>query len=383
MRLKHFKFDLFLKACVIYVLCYNFYAIYYTFNKGYLPYPFYLDKADSFMDYFNINYASLNGGAYTKDKVFYSPLILVYAKYFTSQNCLAVSNAFDLRACDILGFVTYISVCFVLSWYFLDKCMNTVSSKRWWIVLLLFSFPAMYGVERGNYIFLALVLLSIYASNSLHDKRSYLLPVILCVKYYLGVMLISFYISKKYIKLIVIIFAAAALNYIFAIMYGDDGWVYIPKYIFTFAKANKDWVDSIWAPTTLTALIALPKENDLLRVFSQVFSTLLRLVLVFRALYFFSQFRLSGKHSDMHLILVSLLFLEVFSASPGYYSLVLLFPFFCYLLEYELLTKTEKTLFVLCILPYPVQLFHVRTQLSTTFSLAINYLMMSKSECSR
>lgn len=128
----------------------TFFALY-----GYLPSPFFADKGESLMDWFETAYWSRTPGAYSLWGSVYPPLSFVVARAFSSSACYAHSSKLA-RLCDpwspaiLLGFLA-IGVATTL--FALRRPAGPNAVPR--TIALCLGSSMLYGLERGNMALLA------------------------------------------------------------------------------------------------------------------------------------------------------------------------------------------------------------------------------------
>ena len=83
---------------------------------------------------------------------------------------------------------------------------------------------------------------------------------------------------------------------------------------------------------------------------------LIKFIILLKYLYFLAKVDLLSVNTLMRFFVASILFLQVITPAAGYYSLILLYPFFCYLIREKCIGVAEERLIILSVLPYPLSI---------------------------
>jgi hypothetical protein len=135
--------------------------VYWLVTYGYLPSPFYHDKGDSLMDFYNSLYWAARPGIYEAWKSVYPPLNFVLLRLlnyiFISDYCFM--NPFVLRTCgtnlNIFLLTLYLTVPLYL---LLFKYWRDFAKDKYFLcyILVISSTPLLFALERGNLVLLCL-----------------------------------------------------------------------------------------------------------------------------------------------------------------------------------------------------------------------------------
>jgi hypothetical protein len=137
------------------VLGFLIYDLWWVWEYGYLPQPFFYEPADAFMDWFNTAYWSRDSGAYDSWITIYPPLSFVALRLIGLDKCYTGESGQEVRDCDWVGLVA-IHVIFILNLLLLARTYVKIDKKT----ALARSFalgagmPMLYAVERGNILLL-------------------------------------------------------------------------------------------------------------------------------------------------------------------------------------------------------------------------------------
>jgi hypothetical protein len=124
-------------------------------RHGYLPSPFFADKGETLMDWFETAYWSRTPGAYSRWGSVYPPLSFLMARAFSGPGCYAHSSKLA-RLCDpwavpiLLGSLT---IGVVLTFVALRRPAGRNAAPR--TMALCLGSSMLYGLERGNIVLLA------------------------------------------------------------------------------------------------------------------------------------------------------------------------------------------------------------------------------------
>ena len=174
------------------------YAVVYLYVYGCLPPPFFYVSSDTFSDYFYPNYWADMDGRYEQWGSIYPIAVFAFAKLVRSPACDAVTSVWELRACDLYS-VWYLIGAFVLGAgvsghkmvAYSAGAINWSSPRGKWAgtLVVLFSLPGLFALERGNYIILAMLFVALAAPIERRWHSALFLALAINVKQYLLVLL--------------------------------------------------------------------------------------------------------------------------------------------------------------------------------------------------
>jgi hypothetical protein len=123
---------------------------------GYLPYPFFYEPGDTWMDWFNTAHWAHNRGAYDSWGTIYPPISFLILWPLTNGACyISAEGDYGARACDVYGAVTLHGIFFinlVLIYLTFRKIEPKTAVAR--SVALGLGAPMLFGLERGNLVLL-------------------------------------------------------------------------------------------------------------------------------------------------------------------------------------------------------------------------------------
>jgi len=162
-------------------------ALYFEVNR-YLPPPFFHDKQDTFMDFYNTMYWAGHEGIYDVWNSIYPPINFIILKIY--QFLFMGEVAHDLDGFAIRGqdnitpllFIYIISLIIAIE----ISYSSIVDLKRKFIIIIIFLFspPFLFALERGNLIILCLPVVSwlLFSKNKI--SRSLALALLINLKPY-------------------------------------------------------------------------------------------------------------------------------------------------------------------------------------------------------
>ncbi len=334
------------------------YYYYYLSNYGYLPTPFVFDKNDTLMDFYNPLFWVIKDSFYTTINSVYPALNYFFLKIFTLGIAPdQISNSFELRNdFPILGII--ISLIYVLIiWVVVNigewRKVN-FSHKGLIFLACVLSVPVLFGLERGNLIFLALLFLALYLNASNPWLKAIFLGLLINVKPYFAILLIQYLNMHQLNKggLIRSILITAAIFFVSGFFAGINFIDFFKAYL-SFSKNTTLSVEgvvalphSIAALSTIKALISFGEGSRYTFWFS------LLKVINYAAVLILLCTVLLKKTTPLELLIASIIILTNFFISTGGYILII----YIVLIPYLLQSKEYKKLlfFILLIYALPV-----------------------------
>jgi len=332
--------------------------LYYLFSHGYLPAPFVLDKNDTFMDFYNPLFWVIKDGFYTTFNSVYPALNYFFLKIFALGITPGqISNPFQLRNdFPILGLIiSFIYVLIIWVVVNLGEWRKVNFSHKGLIFLAcVLSVPVLFGLERGNLIFLALLFLALYLNASNPWLKAIFLGLLINVKPYFAILLIQYLNIHQFNKgeLIRSILITAAIFFVSGLFAGINFIDFFKAYL-SFSKNTTLSVEgvvalphSIAALSTIKALINFGEGSRYTFWFS-----LLKLINYISVLFLLCTVLLK-KTTPLELLIASIIILTNFSISTGGYILIIYIVLIPYLLQIK---EYKKLLFfILLIYALPV-----------------------------
>ena len=359
------KISWIIKAGIIINISFLVISLLAFYNSGYLPNPYFYIKQDMFMDFFNINWWATQKNIYIDYKTFYNPFNLMLGK-FLSIGCLKASNSIQLRDCGINIYIIYTFCIIIANAFLMYLILGNDENRISWVIFFSTSFPYLYGLERGNYITIAFVFISIYVHFMNKKKiQANLALLMACVfKIYIFVLFIFIHLSNKEKVKLGIIYSILFITP--AVLLGYENPELIIKNLIDFQTTGLDIYQKYWTSTTifsigviLTKIIGL-KTPIVINIVVNIVVNIIFIVILSRLfIYIQNIIKISHGYDVIYVQFVILIGLFLILSGPGFYSLVLLIPLFISLMTRNLLSRIDVILFILCCIPYPIPIYKV------------------------
>lgn len=315
------------------------YYLYSFSTHSYLPSPFILDKNDTFMDFYNPLFWVVKDGFYTDFNSVYPALNYFFLKIFTlGITPDQVSDPFQLRNdFPIFGLViSFIYVLIILIVVNIGEWRKVNFGLKGLIFLAcVISVPVLFGLERGNLIFLALLFLACYLSTSNLWIKAIFLGLLINIKPYFAILLIQYLNIHQFNKteLMQSMLLSATIFFVSGIFAGINFTDFFKAYLL-FSNS-----------TTLTAegVVALPHSIASMSVINKLINfgegsrytfwfSLLKVVNYISVL-FLLYVALVKRLTPLELLIASIVILTNFSISTGGYILIIYIVLIPYLLQ--------------------------------------------------
>ena len=297
-------------------------------SNGYLPAPFFYDKFDTFMDFFNVQYWTYDEGRYTEWQSIYTPFSFWIVSFFPYFD-----NGYEplmLREEGILYLIGLYVITTILILYFQSK--SIMHSNKIILIMLLLSTPFLFTLERGNLLFITLLVLLI---SSLNYKKLWIFSIFMAMaislKIYLIALLFIPLLNLHFSRIILTLLLAVFINIISANLLGESNWWLFMSNILEFSSNPKHYEWSYFTYSYQNILLAFTELNpkyESIRFWSN-FLTLLATFLFFLSVsikYLLSSpFFREENRNTLFLLLIMLIMIVVKNA--GGYVFILLFPF--------------------------------------------------------
>ena len=319
-------------------------------KNGVLPLPFWDDANDSFMDFFHVNYWALHSGRYSEWGSIYPPLSFVIGKLVTPANCHNVLNGFELRDCSLLSILMLI-VIYVFGVFIFVKtvlkclCINSEQKEPLLIFCIstavILSFPSLFAIERGNYLLICFVFLSL----SLVNKNSWIsggfISFAILLKPYLAPLLAAPLLKKRYKYVAGITIFSLIVNIFTAYLLSDpNAFLFIKNILVTKGIGISSLYEAITSTTSVASWLKLIKNPGIFRYIGDTSTVYLLLafyviatlyiVVIGCILYFVKKY--CDAISEIELSLIFILLVMIAVDGVGSYGLLLILPYLIYFL---------------------------------------------------
>jgi len=297
-------------------------------SNGYLPAPFFYDKFDTFMDFFNVQYWTYDEGRYTEWQSIYTPFSFWIVSIFPYSE--SGSGSLILRDEGFFFLMGLHVITTILTLYFQSKAL--IRSNKIILIMLFLSMPFLFTLERGNLLFITLLVLLI---SSLNYKKLWIFSIFMAMaislKIYLIALLFIPLLNLHFSRIILTLLLAVFINIISANLLGESNWWLFMSNILEFSSNPKHYEWSYFTYSYQNILLAFTELNpkyESIRFWSN-FLTLLATFLFFLSVsikYLLSSpFFREENRNTLFLLLIMLIMIVVKNA--GGYVFILLFPF--------------------------------------------------------
>ena len=249
-----------------------YFSLFYYFNE-YLPAPFVWDKNDTFMDFYNPLFWVLKDEFYTTYKSVYPPINYFFLKLFTfNLDSNSFSSSFQLREAKSNIIYIYLAInAFIIFLILKIGDWREVSNRERifiWAVIIL-SVPVLFAIERGNLIFVALLVLAMYIGTENILVKAITFALLVNIKPYFIILLIEYLNIYKFdLKIISKIIITSVLMFLLtSLAAGLDIIAFMSNYNNFGSRANFSNDGLLALPNTLESVtqfikLIFKKEED-------------------------------------------------------------------------------------------------------------------------
>ena len=334
------------------------YYFYYLSSHSYLPAPFLYDSNDTLMDFYTPLFWVIKDGFYTTFNSVYPALNYYFLKIFAvAVPANQVSNAFQLRdQFPVLGLI--VSFLYVLIiWVAVNvgewRKIHFIHRGLIFLACLL-SVPVLFGLERGNLIFLALLFLALYLNASNPWFKAIFLGLLINVKPYFVILLLPYLNFHQFnkVELIRTILITAVIFFGLGLLVELNLSDFFKAYL-GFAKKGAISIEGVVAlPHSIAALSAIKALVDFGTGSAYTFWFSLLKGLNYASVVLLLCTALFKKLTPLELFIASMIMLTNFSISTGGYILIIyivLIPYLLQSIEYK-----KLLIFILLIFALPL-----------------------------
>lgn len=343
-----------LLIAVLYLLGFYGYSATFFWEKHYLPAPFFGDISDSWMDFYNINFYAAHADFYTKFASFYSPLNVLIAQVLSDPACIEAGTPKTYRICNPWSALLFLGLTWMLSLIFLWHTLRGCKLRGLWFVVIGFSFPMVFAMERANYLMLAIPILFLWLGS--HARWNFVFELLLAnIKYYLLLFQGFYLVRNRLIHVAVFMVALLVFSVVLGSLTGLPGVANIPKNLVNFVGGPGGL--SFLFNTTVDAYVGIQQLFFLgfgNKQWMQLLVIAIKLFIVIRLWIYLTEIRLVIEQHWMNFILLIVLLL--ITSAPGFYGQVLLLPYMAYFLQKNYFNKGDQFFLILLCLPYPVKI---------------------------
>jgi len=332
------------------VFCSLIYIVVSVEVNGYLPTPFFYDKLDTLMDFFNVQYWVYDKGRYTEWKSIYTPFSFWLVSFFPYSD-----NGYEpliLRQEGIFYLIGLYVIATVLILYFQLK---TIMYSNKILLIMLLTMPFLFTLERGNLLFITLLFLLI---SSLNYKKLWIFSIFMAMaislKIYLIALLFIPLLNLHFSRIILTLLLALFINFISANILGESNWWLFISNILEFSSDPRHYEWSYFTYSYQNILLAFtelnPKYKDIgawSHILTLLTTFIFFLFVSIKYLLSSSSFR-NEKRNTLFLLLIMLIMIVV--KNSGGYVFILLFPFLSSIIF------NRVSLYILLLLLLPIEI---------------------------
>jgi hypothetical protein len=332
------------------VFCSLIYIVVSVEVNGYLPTPFFYDKLDTLMDFFNVQYWVYDKGRYTEWKSIYTPFSFWLVSFFPYSD-----NGYEpliLRQEGIFYLIGLYVIATVLILYFQLK---TIMYSNKILLIMLLTMPFLFTLERGNLLFITLLFLLI---SSLNYKKLWIFSIFMAMaislKIYLIALLFIPLLNLHFSRIILTLLLALFINLISANILGESNWWLFISNILEFSSDPRHYEWSYFTYSYQNILLAFtelnPKYKDIgawSHILTLLTTFIFFLFVSIKYLLSSSSFR-NEKRNTLFLLLIMLIMIVV--KNSGGYVFILLFPFLSSIIF------NRVSLYILLLLLLPIEI---------------------------
>jgi len=320
-------------------------------SNGYLPAPFFYDKFDTFMDFFNVQYWTYDEGRYTEWQSIYTPFSFWIVSIFPYSE--SGSGSLILRDEGFFFLMGLHVITTILTLYFQSKAL--IRSNKIILIMLFLSMPFLFTLERGNLLFITLLVLLI---SSLNYKKLWIFSIFMAMaislKIYLIALLFIPLLNLHFSRIILTLLLALFINLISANILGESNWWMFISNIFEFSSDPRHYEWSYFTYSYQNILLAFtelnPKYKDI-GAWSNILTILTTFIffLFVSTKYLLSSLSFRDEERNTLFLLLAMLIMIVVKNSGGY-VFILLFPFLSSIIFNRI------SLYILLLLLLPIEI---------------------------
>lgn len=320
------------------------------------------------MDFFNTNSFALREDLYISWSSIYMPLNFFIAKFFIFEGCLHhANNGLALRGCALEQYAPLAALHFVSLALFAKKIKTDLNGNFWESIMiffvLIFSLPALFLLERGNYLIVFNFFLGLLVNTNSEKIKIFLISLMINIKQYF--LLPVFLLSKNLTFKAKILLLSSSLFLFLGSSYliNLDNPLVIIENMFKFSSSTAHAFEKLWFPTSLMSIYKAIDSHMQVINYQELYY-LVKYLILFTYLLFVSFLIIKlkkiflSKESIELKIFFGILFLLIVTDSIGGYGLVMLFPFIGRL--YNLSDKFTFILVFLILIPFDFSFYPER-----------------------
>lgn len=246
-------------------------AIYFTWQNGYLPPPFFYEPGDVYGDWFNTAFWARSEGAYDTWTTLYPPLTFVFLKLVGIGHCYPQFRAYDASAgyaardCDWLG-IAMIWVLLVVNVILTYRALKKIDPKTAALRTCCagFGWPMLDAVERGNLFLIAYTcfILAVSTIMKSFQARAIFAAMAINFKVYLISAFLPLVLKRKWYRTEMIIIWTALVYLISYVIFGYGTLGELFRNLTNWSSDVAGQLLDLWPATSYRPLIAFLQSDN-------------------------------------------------------------------------------------------------------------------------
>lgn len=246
-------------------------AIFFTWENGYLPPPFFYEPGDVYGDWFNTAFWARSEGAYDTWTTLYPPLTFVFLRLVGIDHCYPKFRDFDMSAgyaardCDWLGIVVIwaiLALNIVLTYRTLKKIDPRTAPLRTCCAGI--GWPMLDAVERGNLLLIAYTcfLLAVSPLISSSKARAAFAGLAINFKIYLISAFLPLVLKRQWSRVEMIIISTVLVYLLSFFLHGYGTPAEIVRNLSNWSNSVASQLLDLWPATSYQPLIAFLQSDN-------------------------------------------------------------------------------------------------------------------------
>lgn len=337
------------------------YQLFFLLANGYLDRPFFYDKSDTFMDFFNTEYWSFDQGRYTDWGSIYTPFSFLLTQLVGCNFSGGADDPFLYRQENIACFLLFLVIVTSFVAYYVYRKYKNI----YYLSVVLLSSPLLFAIERGNLLVFLLPFLFLFVKTKNDLFKGLILGLAISLKIYFVALLFVFLLMRSYRVIAISMLSFLSLNIVSALVINAEDWLLFIDNIFMFSGEPKFYEWSYFSYSYRNLLLGLvelrPALSDWLFGIDIAVLMLVFLTFALSSLHFMKLSDTGKQENSVLLMLLLLMLVMIVVKNAGGYVFLLLFPFLFFIRNSILVSM----LLFLLVLPVSYPLYELNNSIST------------------
>lgn len=330
------------------------YQLFFLLANGYLDRPFLYDKYDTFMDFFNTEYWSFDHGRYTDWGSIYTPFSFFLTQFISCNFTGGLDSSPQYRKNDLGCFIFFLAVLYT----FVAYQVYREYKSTYLLVVVLFSAPLLFAMERGNLLVFLLPFLFLFVKTNNDVVKGLILGLAISLKIYFVALIFVFLLMRNYHIISISVLSFLFLNIVSALVIDAGDWLLFVNNIFMFSGEPKFYEWSYFSYSYRNLLLGLaelrPVFSDWLFGIDLIVLAIVFLTFALSSLQFMMLSDVEKQENSVLFMLLLLMLVMIVVKNAGGYVFALLFPFILRLN----ISNREKYFFFLMLVPLGLSVFN-------------------------